>query len=222
MMTPEEVFGPKAAPHVLIKDNGFDECWIWQGFYHQNGSPYHAGTSIRPVAFKYDNPEYADQIIRGLSPVCETEECVHPEHLCMNTSDVGIMLAIKRQSTQQGDCRVWQGDLDKGVTPSLTTQAYGRLSVRRFVYRMEHDTIEEGVQYTADCETGRCIKHDHIHPIRPVSMADRVEDEAGRLVHPDANHGTFTGYNTYGCHCEPCDQAGRDHRTTWKEGKQSS
>ena len=34
--------------------------------------------------------------------------------------------------------------------------------------------------------------------------AERVVDGKGRLIHPDAPHGTMTGYVEYGCQCEPC------------------
>jgi len=30
-----------------------------------------------------------------------------------------------------------------------------------------------------------------------------------RLVHPTAPHGTYGGYNNYGCQCAPCVEAGR-------------
>lgn len=29
----------------------------------------------------------------------------------------------------------------------------------------------------------------------------------GKLIHPKAPHGKFTGYNTYGCQCDPCRKA---------------
>lgn len=40
----------------------------------------------------------------------------------------------------------------------------------------------------------------------------------GRWVHPDAPHGTTTGYRAFSCRCEPCLDATAAYNWAWSRG----
>lgn len=66
----------------------------------------------------------------------------------------------------------------------------------------------------------RCRECRDAHAVYVRSMRDRRRAERtevdGRLVHPDATHGTRSGYEYHGCRCVDCTAANTNAHKKWR------
>jgi len=183
-LTVAEVFPPKFRP--MVKEEG--ECWLWRGSMkksRRNGVlPLAEGKSARN--FAYTRVYGRQEGVLRLIPVCETPECVHPEHLDSSFSDAGRLLFIKQHTRPEGDCLIWTGTVVDG-RPRMELETYVRgkrvrhvMSIHKFIYTQEH-----GLKYTPfgtitlSCGNIMCVNHKHIrYHLRP---ADGLCEAGHRL-----------------------------------------
>lgn len=67
---------------------------------------------------------------------------------------------IKNKSHWEGSCLIWDGYLQKGVTPSMSCPK-GRTTVRKWIWEF-YNGKSESRNKIASCENARCINIKHI------------------------------------------------------------
>lgn len=72
----------------------------------------------------------------------------------------------------------------------------------------EYSTYSNGRCGCQRCKAAFAAK---MRSLRQARHAERINVN-GRLIHPNATHGTTTGYVYYGCQCEACTIANRHRR----------
>lgn len=188
-MTPYDVFDFSIAEK--IKDTG--ECWLWESTVSREGSPLHYCLDDKGVSRKHHVQSIAyrrvndtDLLSLKLLQTCRERLCVHPYHQTHVSTDAGTMLRIRKASDIRGDCWIWTAGLNGGA-PSISRGTHAgarkleRLSVRAFVYCMEHG-IEWmpnlGMKFELTCGNDLCVSFKHLRRIErwPGGKCDRGHD----------------------------------------------
>lgn len=77
------------------------------------------------------------------------------------------------RTTEDGDCQLWVGYMNKGIVPTISIDGRPR-SVRRLIYELKNGPIPAGLQLGVNCGNWKCVC--------PAHIAARTCSEATKLA----------------------------------------
>ena len=160
---------PKYHAYLQLKDSlhKYGGCWFWND-QDLDLIPGIGRTLARQILYYFAS----GQVIKTISPVCKSVECVNPFH-CYPIEQVAKKKAcwehIMRFSKRRGDCVVWcGGDIHSVPTYHAETK---RLKVTQICYELHYGVkFHSMVVFKNTCGIPGCINPKHLRPANPACV----------------------------------------------------